>query len=359
MIHVHQGPLHSVAFCGIETKLLCSSSGTRQLCSRRALLMDVRMHRAFAQGTIPGAVNHPLYQPIAGWSLPANMRRAGFAFFGMYGTERNPSWLQEVQRAVPTGAVRLCLPARSATAITTQVSQSTALHMLPCSMARIISWETCVAAVSLCIALQPTSGPASLGCSISLSQSLLIMTSCTSSAAVPADTEIIVACGMGGSLDAKAGAESGFASQSLKAAYFLKQAGFNNVVYMKVCCWCSSCCCICMVLYMVHQQAVKSCCHKLCLQVGLSRLYNVWTTYCTLPGLVRHSCNGLRRLALPDHLLHGCAQHRISACRVVCQSISGLWVIWKYQSVMLQAQTRRAVLPYSLNGVSKLSRPMP
>lgn len=71
----------------------------------RAVVIDVRMQRAYVQGTAPGAVNHPLYQPIAGWTLPANMRRAGFAFFGMYGTERNPAWLRDLQLEVPKGTL--------------------------------------------------------------------------------------------------------------------------------------------------------------------------------------------------------------------------------------------------------------
>jgi hypothetical protein len=33
-----------------------------------------------------GSVNVPLYRPILGWDIPSNIRRAGFAFFGVFGT---------------------------------------------------------------------------------------------------------------------------------------------------------------------------------------------------------------------------------------------------------------------------------
>ena len=44
-------------------------------------------------------------------------------------------------------------------------------------------------------------------------------------------------CESGGSLEAKPGAPTGFQSQSLKAVYYLKQAGFKKLRYMKVW-WC-------------------------------------------------------------------------------------------------------------------------
>jgi rhodanese-related sulfurtransferase len=65
-----------------------------------------------------------------------------------------------------------------------------------------------------------------------------------------ADQEIIVACDMGGSLEAKAGADTGFQSQSLKAAHYLNKAGFKHVKHMSVrslryglvCALCVCCC---------------------------------------------------------------------------------------------------------------------
>jgi hypothetical protein len=69
----------------------------------RAVLMDVRRADKFFACTCPNSQNFPLYQPISGMGLAANIRRAGFAFFGVYGTERNMQWLQEVEAAVPKG----------------------------------------------------------------------------------------------------------------------------------------------------------------------------------------------------------------------------------------------------------------
>ena len=48
------------------------------------------------------------------------------------------------------------------------------------------------------------------------------------SGVVHADQEIVVVCEHGGSLQSKTGAETGFQSQSLKAAYYLKKAGYTK-----------------------------------------------------------------------------------------------------------------------------------
>eukprot|EP01025_Chloroclados_australasicus_P059837 TRINITY_DN7595_c0_g1_i1.p1 TRINITY_DN7595_c0_g1~~TRINITY_DN7595_c0_g1_i1.p1 ORF type:complete len:198 (+),score=28.02 TRINITY_DN7595_c0_g1_i1:47-595(+) len=116
---------------------------------RGSVLLDVRLARKVEHGAMQYSTNIPLYQPISGWGLAANIRRAGFAFFGIFGTERNMQWLAEVQ------------------------------------------------------------------------------------AAISQDKEVIVVCEMGGSLDAKIGADSGFQSRSLKAAYYLKKAGYTKVLHMK------------------------------------------------------------------------------------------------------------------------------
>jgi len=66
--------------------------------------VDVRLDRKFSKGAIDGSESYPLYQPIAGWGLAANIRRAGFAFFGIYGTERNLQWLAQIESQVPKSA---------------------------------------------------------------------------------------------------------------------------------------------------------------------------------------------------------------------------------------------------------------
>ena len=52
----------------------------------RAVLLDVRLESAFARRALQGSINVPLYLPIQKWDLPSNIRRAGFAFFGIFGT---------------------------------------------------------------------------------------------------------------------------------------------------------------------------------------------------------------------------------------------------------------------------------
>ncbi len=49
-------------------------------------------------------------QPIQGWDLASSVRRAAFAFFGIFGTERNPNFLDEVLARVPKNkeVVLLC-----------------------------------------------------------------------------------------------------------------------------------------------------------------------------------------------------------------------------------------------------------
>ncbi|KAF8060582.1 rhodanese-like domain-containing protein 14 [Scenedesmus sp. PABB004] len=68
-----------------------------------AVLLDVRLAGKYAAGHAAGAVSAPLYLPIQAWDLPSIIRRAGFAFFGIYGTELNTAFAGDVQRAVPKG----------------------------------------------------------------------------------------------------------------------------------------------------------------------------------------------------------------------------------------------------------------
>merc|ERR1711907_156304 len=59
--------------------------------------LDIRPANEFSAGHLEGSVNDPLYQPIEGWSLQQTMRKATFAFFGIFnGTEANENFEQEV-----------------------------------------------------------------------------------------------------------------------------------------------------------------------------------------------------------------------------------------------------------------------
>jgi hypothetical protein len=53
-----------------------------------------------------GAISVPLYIPIQGWSPAAIIRRLGFGFFGIYGTQLNTEFTQQAAEAIPTGERR-------------------------------------------------------------------------------------------------------------------------------------------------------------------------------------------------------------------------------------------------------------
>ncbi|GLI63265.1 hypothetical protein VaNZ11_006169 [Volvox africanus] len=114
-----------------------------------AVILDVRLADSYARRAAAPSVNVPLYQPIADWDLASIIRRAGFAFFGIFGTELNETFIAEV------------------------------------------------------------------------------------AAKVPKNKEVIVMCETGGSIDNKPGTQFGFQSRSLKALYYLQQAGYGKVLHMK------------------------------------------------------------------------------------------------------------------------------
>lgn len=107
---------------------------------RGAVIVDVRLANKAQNGMAAGSISIPLYQvtrgyescmiipsrlslspmllgwnphhpfpcfslfirqPIQAWDLPSTIRRAGFAFFGIYGTERNPGFIEEALAKVP------------------------------------------------------------------------------------------------------------------------------------------------------------------------------------------------------------------------------------------------------------------
>lgn len=68
---------------------------------RGARLIDVRPSNEFEAGHIEGSNSVPLYQPIEGWAPQQVLRKAGFAFFGVFnGTEANENFEAEVKEAV-------------------------------------------------------------------------------------------------------------------------------------------------------------------------------------------------------------------------------------------------------------------
>ncbi|KAJ9525053.1 hypothetical protein QJQ45_017388, partial [Haematococcus lacustris] len=117
--------------------------------SRTSVLLDVRPADKVQELAAAQAVNVPLYIPIQNWDPLSIIRRIGFAFFGVAGTELNPDFVSEVQALVPRGR------------------------------------------------------------------------------------EVMVMCESGGSIGEKTGAPLGFQSRSLKAVYYLQQAGVAKVVHVE------------------------------------------------------------------------------------------------------------------------------
>lgn len=81
------------------------SSGVRSITTPEAyqrskkssILLDVRLASKFDDSHPAKAVNVPLYTPIQDWDFMSNVRRAGFAFFGVYGTEFNEAFVEQVR----------------------------------------------------------------------------------------------------------------------------------------------------------------------------------------------------------------------------------------------------------------------
>uniref|UniRef100_A0A7S0RVU8 Rhodanese domain-containing protein n=1 Tax=Chlamydomonas leiostraca TaxID=1034604 RepID=A0A7S0RVU8_9CHLO len=69
----------------------------------RSVLLDVRLPAKYEEWHGPKAVNVPLYLPIQKWDLPSIIRRAGFAAFGVYGTELNPGFAEGVAAVAGKG----------------------------------------------------------------------------------------------------------------------------------------------------------------------------------------------------------------------------------------------------------------
>ncbi|KAA6428414.1 MAG: rhodanese-like domain-containing chloroplastic-like [Trebouxia sp. A1-2] len=74
-------------------------------------IIDVRPALDFYCSRIPGSVGIPFMRSITGTSVRQNLRRAGFAFFGIFnGTEFNPDFYKDIEAAVDKqkGAVLVC-----------------------------------------------------------------------------------------------------------------------------------------------------------------------------------------------------------------------------------------------------------
>lgn len=68
-----------------------------------AVLVDVRLANKYENDHAAKSISVPLYQPIQNWDPISNIRRAGFAFFGIFGTEMNANFTQDAQAVIPKG----------------------------------------------------------------------------------------------------------------------------------------------------------------------------------------------------------------------------------------------------------------
>ena len=76
------------------------SSDIEGLKGRGAKIVDVRPETEYEAGHIEGSVNVSLYQPITGWEPRQVLRKAGYAFFGIFnGTEANENFESEMKEA--------------------------------------------------------------------------------------------------------------------------------------------------------------------------------------------------------------------------------------------------------------------
>lgn len=116
---------------------------------KSGVLVDVRLPFKHTDRRPVPSINVPVYIAIQKWDVPSIIRRIAFSFFGVYGTELNKNFVQEVEAAVPKGK------------------------------------------------------------------------------------DIYLICERGGSLVNKPGTLYGFESRSLKAYYFLQQAGFNRIYHVQ------------------------------------------------------------------------------------------------------------------------------
>eukprot|EP00271_Cylindrocystis_brebissonii_P019449 TRINITY_DN590_c0_g1_i1.p1 TRINITY_DN590_c0_g1~~TRINITY_DN590_c0_g1_i1.p1 ORF type:complete len:228 (-),score=51.93 TRINITY_DN590_c0_g1_i1:406-1089(-) len=65
--------------------------------NEKHVLLDVRPKNEFAEGHPSGALNAEVYRLIKEWTAWDILRRAGFAFFGVFnGTELNPDFVKDV-----------------------------------------------------------------------------------------------------------------------------------------------------------------------------------------------------------------------------------------------------------------------
>lgn len=87
------------------------ASAAEGLVRRGVPVIDIRPSSEFSKGRLPGSTNVQYFQLIEGWSPDKIVRRLGFTFFGVVGTEANPDFVEEVAavaRKKNAGCIVVC-----------------------------------------------------------------------------------------------------------------------------------------------------------------------------------------------------------------------------------------------------------
>lgn len=78
----------------LQVKSVSPAEAARLVQEGKCRILDVRTAQEFADVRPEGAVNAQFYRLIKEWTPRDILRRAGFAFFGVFnGTEENPEFL--------------------------------------------------------------------------------------------------------------------------------------------------------------------------------------------------------------------------------------------------------------------------
>ena len=77
------------------------SDASDRVNQRKAVLLDVRFLDKHIESHPAKSRPVPLYRPIEGWNAASILRRAGFFFFGVQNSERDPDFIPSLSLAAP------------------------------------------------------------------------------------------------------------------------------------------------------------------------------------------------------------------------------------------------------------------
>lgn len=85
---------------------------------RKAVLLDVRLAGKYQELHPARGRSVPLYRSIVGWDPASTLRRAGFLFFGVSNSERDPNFLPSLFLAAPSKSKEVILICESGGSLT-------------------------------------------------------------------------------------------------------------------------------------------------------------------------------------------------------------------------------------------------